>query len=71
MRNTTKLKHMLLLHTIELEMDEAGTFRLIMKNKDSGQIEIVEGKSYSIVLSKAYSIFLNKLKNSEKRNLHD
>jgi len=62
MRNTTKLKHMLLKYTFTLDMDEDDFFKLVLTDKQTNHMQLIEGKSYSEVLSKGYSYFLKELK---------
>ena len=69
MRNTTKLKHVLLKYTAEFNMSDEGIFTLTLIDKfNPSNIYQFEGKSYAIVLSKAYSHLLKELKNND-RNL--
>jgi hypothetical protein len=69
MRNTTKLKHVLLKYTAEFNMSDEGIFTLTLIDKlNISNISQFEGKSYAIVLSKAYSHLLKELKNND-RNL--
>lgn len=67
MRNTTKLKNILLQYSIGIDINEDELFVLTLVSKDM-QNEMIsfEGKSYSIVISKAYSYFLKELKKREK-----
>ena len=63
MRNTTKLKHLLLKYSLTFDMDDDGLFTLSICNKQTGELlNTIEGGSYSIVLNKAYSYFLKSLK---------
>jgi hypothetical protein len=59
MRNTTKLKHILLAYTLTISMsdDEEMTFKLV--NKLNGETQTFTDASYSKLLSKAFS-FMNK-----------
>jgi hypothetical protein len=54
MRNTTKLKHILQLYTISLDMDDENNFHLTIMSKRTGSAETYSGKSYSVVIEKAF-----------------
>ena len=63
MRNTTKLKHLLLKYSLTFDMDDDGLFTLSICHKETGELlNTIEGSSYSIVLNKGYSFFLKCLK---------
>ncbi len=62
MRNTTKLKTLLLKYTVSFDMGDDELFKLMLTDKQSNEGKLFEGKSYSIVLSKAYSYLLQELK---------
>ena len=62
MRNTTKLKTLLIKYTVSLDLGDDEQFKLILTDKQNNHSEIFEGKSYSIVISKAYSYLLKELK---------
>ncbi len=63
MRNTTKLKAVLLKYSVCLDMTDDGLFTLNLVDKmNPSKMETIEGKSYSIVVSKAYSILLKETK---------
>ncbi len=63
MRNTTKLKQILLKYSVCLDMDDDGLFTLSLVDKmRPDKMTSVEGKSYSIVINKAHSFFLKSLK---------
>jgi hypothetical protein len=67
MRNTTKLKNILLQYSVGLDLNEDEHFVLSLVSKDvQNEMISFEGKSYSIVISKAYSYFLKELKKREK-----
>jgi len=65
MRNTTKLKALLLKYTVSFDMGDDEIFKLMLTDKQNNRTQLFEGKSYSIVLGKAYSYLLQELKNSE------
>ena len=64
MRNTTMLKHLLLKYTVWLDMDEDEVFLLTLRDKTNGNVQTLEGESYSIVIRKAHSLLLQELKNT-------
>ncbi len=66
MKNTTKLKHILQLYTIFLEMDEDNNLHFTVINKNTNEEEVFIDKAYSVVIRKAYSHMLKMLKLQEK-----
>ena len=62
MRNTTKLKHVLTIYTLALELDDDGKFHLSLFHKVQDVNETFIEKSWSAVVSKAYSYMLRNLK---------
>lgn len=64
MRNSTKLKTLLMKYTVSLDMGDDEIFRLILTDKQTNEGQIFEGKSYSYVLGKAYSYLLKQLKSN-------
>jgi hypothetical protein len=62
MRNSTKLKTLLLKYTILLDITNDGMFKLLLTDKQTQKTELFEGESYGKVLSKAYSYLLKELK---------
>jgi hypothetical protein len=62
MRNSTKLKTLLLKYTILLDITEDGMFKLTLSDKQTGKAQQFEGESYGKVLDKAYSYLLKELK---------
>jgi len=62
MRNTTKLKQILLKYDLDLSMDEDGLMTLTLVDKITGSLTSFENSSYSSLLSKCYSYFLKTLK---------
>ncbi len=61
MRNTTKLKHILLKYDILLTMPDDSFFRMALIDKSTNEEKYLEGKNYSEVISKAYSTLLRSL----------
>jgi hypothetical protein len=66
MRNSTKLKVLLLKYTLSLDLDDDQAFVLLLINKANNETNQFHGKSYSSVLSLAYSFMLKELKRQEK-----
>jgi hypothetical protein len=62
MRNTTKLKQILLKYDLDLSMEEDGLLKLTLVDKKTGTLTRFEHSSYSSLLSKCYSFFLKSLK---------
>ena len=62
MRNSTKLKTLLLKYTILRDITQDGMFKLTLSDKQTGKTELFEGESYGKVLGKAYSYLLKELK---------
>jgi len=66
MRNTTKLKTLLLKYTLSFDMDDDGNFKLTLMDKTNGNMQQFEADSYGRVLAKAYSYLLRDLKQKEE-----
>lgn len=63
MRNTTKLKHILLKFSLTVDTDDEGMFKVTLVDKDHfDRMHVIEGKSWSVVITKAYSILLRETK---------
>ena len=62
MRNTTKLKALLLKYTVSFDMNDDEQFQLMLTDKQNYKTLLFEGESYSIVVAKAYSHMLKELK---------
>ncbi|HXB30285.1 MAG TPA: hypothetical protein VNW49_10725 [Puia sp.] len=62
MRNTTKLKQILLKYDVDLSMDEENLMKLTLVDKITGSLAFFEHSSYSQLLSKSYSYFVKELK---------
>ena len=54
MKNTTKLKHILQLYTVSLDMDDVGNFHLILTNKRDNNSTSFVDKAYTVVVGKAF-----------------
>ena len=62
MRNTSKLKLILQVYTITLDIDEDELLYLTLIHKQHGTAETFINKSYSTVIAKAYSYMMKALK---------
>lgn len=62
MRNTTKLKQILLKYDLDLSMDEDGLMKLTLVDKISGKAFGFEHSAYSSLISKGYTHFLKEIK---------
>jgi hypothetical protein len=61
MRNTTKLKHILQLYTVALDMNEDGQMHLMIFDRKDNSSEEFINKSYSVVIEKAFRYMIKKL----------
>jgi hypothetical protein len=62
MRNSTKLKTLLIKYTITLDRDEDEVFKQMLTDKQTNDAQLFEGSSYASVLSQAYSFLLKEIK---------
>jgi hypothetical protein len=62
MRNTTKLKQILLKYNLDLSMEEDGLLAMTLVDKITGQMVTFEHPSYSQLIGKGYSHLLKTLK---------
>jgi len=62
MRNTTKLKQILLKYDLALSMEEENLLKLTLVDKTTGSFTSFEHSSYSQLLSRCYSHFLREIK---------
>jgi hypothetical protein len=62
MRNTTKLKQILLKYNLDLSMEEEGLLTMTLIDKITGKMQAFEHTSYSQLVGKVYSHFLKTLK---------
>ena len=67
MRNTTKLKQILLKYDLDLSMDEDNLLKLTLVDKSTGALANFENSSYSQLINKSYSHFLKELKTDTKK----
>lgn len=66
MKNTTKLKNILQLYTISLDMDDEQNMILTLRDKRTGETETFSEQTYSAVIAKAFGHMKKKIKFSEK-----
>jgi hypothetical protein len=66
MRNTTKLKQILLKYDLTLSMEEENLLKLTLVDKDTGSFMSFDHSSYSHLISKSYSFFLKKIETERK-----
>jgi hypothetical protein len=69
MRNTTKLKQILLKYDVDLSMDEENLMKLSLVDKRTGSLASFEHSSYSQLLNKSYSYFIQQLKRESPKSL--
>jgi hypothetical protein len=62
MRNTTKLKQILLKYNLDLSMEEEGLLTMTLVDKTTGRMATFEHASYSQLIGKGYSHLLKTLK---------
>ncbi|HXC06229.1 MAG TPA: hypothetical protein VNZ86_15835 [Bacteroidia bacterium] len=68
MKNTTKLRHLLKLYTVALDMDEEERFYLTLVSRNQGSSATFVDKQYTSVMGKAFSHMTKELKKEEMRN---
>ncbi|HEY4799292.1 MAG TPA: hypothetical protein VII99_09485 [Bacteroidia bacterium] len=66
MKNTTKLKAILQLYTLSLDMDDDGNFHLTMTYKRTGESATFVDKAYTIVVGKAFWYMSKNLRKENK-----
>lgn len=62
MRNTTKLKQILLKYDLVLSMEEESLMKLTLVDKTTGRMKSFEHASYSQLISQGYGFLLKELK---------
>jgi hypothetical protein len=62
MRNTTKLKQVLLKFNLDLSMEEETLMKMTLIDKVTGRMKSFEHSSYSHLISKAYGYMLQEIK---------
>lgn len=68
MRNTTKLKAILLKYTVSFDMNDDEIFSMMLVNKSNGMGQEFQAKTYSTVIAKAYSYMMSQLRKEESDN---
>jgi len=67
MRNTTKLKQILLKYNLDLSMEEETLLKLTLVDKTTGRMTSFEHASYSHLISKGYGYLMKELKADPER----
>jgi hypothetical protein len=67
MKNTTKLKHILQLYTISLDMDSDEQFHLSLFSKHQSGTATFADKRYTTVVGKAFSHMVKTMKAQSKK----
>ena len=67
MKNTTKLRHILQLFTVSLDIDDEEQFHLTLVSKHKNGSATFVDKRYTSVVGKAYSYLVKTMKEQEKR----
>ncbi len=62
MKNTTKLKILLQIYTISIDMDEDENFHFVLSEKTTNKTDVFIDKSYTVVIAKAFGFMKKKLK---------
>lgn len=62
MKNTTKLKTILQLYTVHLDMDDDERYIFTLTSKRTGVSETFADKSYSVVIAKGFGYMKRQLK---------
>ncbi len=62
MRNTTKLKQILLKYDVALSLEDEVLLKIALVDKITGKVFDFEHRSYSQLIGKCYSYFLKSLK---------
>lgn len=71
MRNTTKLKHILMKYDVDLSMDDDGHMRMTLIDKQDGSMIAFEHSSYSSLITKSYSHLLKQVKPSLQKKIRE
>jgi hypothetical protein len=66
MKNTTKLKHILQLYTLSLDIDEDDQFHLSLFSKHKSGTAVFVDKRYTTVVGKAFSHMTKTMKVESK-----
>jgi len=68
MRNTTKLKQILLKYDIALSLEEETLLKISLVDKDTGKFSHFQHSSYSQLLSKCYAHFRKEINEKSKQS---
>ncbi|HLG03268.1 MAG TPA: hypothetical protein VI731_06710 [Bacteroidia bacterium] len=68
MKNTTKLKNILRLYVVSLNMDDDDNFHFSIRDKKNGSTTTFSDRSYSTVIAKAFGHMKKELKFKETVN---
>ena len=68
MKNTTKLKHILQLYTVSLDMDEEEQLHLTLFSKHKSGTATFVDKSYTKVMGKAFGHMIKTIKVQSKKH---
>lgn len=71
MRNSTKLKRLLINHVAELKMNDRDVITMKLTNIDNGGVLTFEGASWTQILDPAYKYFSEEYLAKEIRKLYD
>ncbi len=71
MRNTTKLKHILMKYDVDLSMDDDGHMRMTLVDKQDGSMTTFEHSSYSTLITKSYSYLLKQVKPLTQKKIRE
>ncbi len=67
MKNTTKLRNILQLYTLSLDMDDEEMFRVTMADKRNSDLKTFSHKEYTVVIGKAFSHMMQQIKAKNKK----
>jgi len=70
MRNTTKLKQILLKFNLDLSMEEETLMKMTLIDKVTGRMKSFEHSSYSHLISKGYGYMMKEIKKDLGRQLN-
>jgi len=69
MRNTTKLKQILLKFNLDLSMEEEDLMKMTLVDKFTGRMKSFEHSSYSHLIGKAHGYFLKEIKGAKGKDI--
>ncbi len=68
MRNSTKLKQILLKYDLALSLEEESFLKMTLVDKATGKMESFEHASYSHLIGKAYGFLMKSLKSGQEKS---